>query len=63
MKIKVDKDKCISCGLCSSMCPEIFALDEDNKSELVKNPKTKEEENCAQEAIDTCPVEAISKED
>lgn len=62
MKVKVDKDKCISCGLCTNMCPNIFLMDEDNKSEVVKQPSTKEEEACAKEAIEACPVEAISEE-
>ncbi|MCF7794801.1 ferredoxin [Patescibacteria group bacterium] len=61
MKVKVDKDKCISCGLCANMCPDIFIMDEDNKSEVTKQPSAKEE-SCAKEAIDSCPVEAISEE-
>jgi len=60
MKIKVNKNDCISCGLCVNICPNIFTMDEDNKSEVVKQPSTKEEIACAKEAIKSCPVEAIS---
>lgn len=59
MKIKVDKEKCVSCGLCTNMCPDYFNLDENNKSEVIKQPKTEQEENIVKEAIDACPVEAI----
>jgi ferredoxin len=62
MKVKVDKNKCISCGLCANMCPKTFIMDEDNKSEVLKQPNTKEEVSCAKEAIESCPVEAISEE-
>jgi ferredoxin len=62
MKVKVDKDKCISCGLCANTCPNTFIMDEDNKSKVIKQPSTKDEEVCAKEAIESCPVEAISEE-
>jgi ferredoxin len=53
--VKVDKEKCIGCGACVSVCPEGFGLS-DGKAH-VKNPKA----DCIQEAIETCPVDAISK--
>jgi ferredoxin len=37
-------------------------MDEDNKSKVIKQPSTKDEEVCAKEAIESCPVEAISEE-
>jgi len=55
----VDKDKCIGCGLCTSICPDVFELGDDGKSH-VKNPKTCEKSNCCKEAADSCPVQAIS---
>ncbi len=58
--IKIDSEKCISCGTCVAMMPEVFELDDEMKSK-VKNPdienkisKTKLEEVAA-----SCPVEAI----
>ena len=29
MRAKVDKDSCISCGACVSICPEVFEFDDD----------------------------------
>ncbi|MBU3804700.1 MAG: ferredoxin, partial [Candidatus Cellulosilyticum pullistercoris] len=29
MKAFVDKDTCIGCGLCPSICPDVFAMDDD----------------------------------
>jgi ferredoxin len=56
VSVKVDKKKCIGCGLCESMCPEVFKLGSDGKS-LVKNPKGK----CnLKEVADSCPVQAIT---
>lgn len=32
MKATVDKDLCISCGLCIQTCPDVFDWDDDDKA-------------------------------
>lgn len=54
--IKVDKNTCIGCGLCANMCPDVFAMDDDGKSEVIGQ----ENVSCAKEAEGACPVSAIS---
>ncbi len=51
-------DKCIGCETCVEICPEVFAMDENNTFAIVKNPESKAA--CVEEAIDACPVEAIT---
>lgn len=58
-KIVVDKDKCIGCGSCVSIAEEYFKLGEGGKSEVIKDYDEKDEA-IVKEAIDACPVEAIS---
>ena len=53
-----DQEKCIGCGLCTSICPNVFELGADGKAH-VKNPGGDAEQKI-QEAIDGCPVKAIS---
>jgi len=56
--VKVDPNKCIGCGVCASMCPEVFELGDDGKSH-VKNPEGK----CnLEEVAKSCPAGAISLE-
>jgi ferredoxin len=37
MSYKVNKEKCIGCGYCVSVCPEVFELGEDGKSKIKKD--------------------------
>jgi ferredoxin len=56
MKITLHTDKCISCGLCTSIAPDIFSLDTGTVS-LNKDPKTftEEDKKLAREASAACP--------
>lgn len=53
---KVNKETCIGCGLCASICEEVFEMTSDGKA------KVKADKNlpCVKEAIESCPVDAIS---
>jgi len=57
--VRIDKEKCISCGSCEAVTPELFEM-KDNKAHVKKQPESEEEINKAKEAIAICPVEAIS---
>jgi len=57
-KIVVDQDLCIGCGACVNLCPEVFELDDNAKSQVINNKC----ENCdSQMVIDSCPVGAIKE--
>ncbi len=53
----VDYDTCVGCGSCVDLCPEVFEL-RDEKAWVIGEDKCGTC-NC-QEAIDICPVQAIS---
>jgi ferredoxin len=55
--VMVDREECISCGLCVSLAPEVFRF-EDGKS-IAYNPFGATEDIIKQ-CIDNCPVSAIS---
>jgi len=52
--VKIDKEKCIGCGACASICPESFKMTGD-KAEF-----TGKKAECMKDAKDSCPVEAIN---
>lgn len=57
MKIKIDKEKCIGCGLCEGICGGIFRIGDDGKAFAI-NPKLII--YCVQKAVDECPSNAIT---
>ncbi|MDZ7611713.1 MAG: ferredoxin [Candidatus Moranbacteria bacterium] len=58
-KIIVDQEKCIGCGRCTEICPDVFKLNQNRKSEVLSHEKNIA---CAKKASDECPTEAIEVE-
>lgn len=58
MKVKIDEDACIGCELCTQICSEIFEM-KDDLAVAVASPNSPEEEECANEAAESCPTDAI----
>ncbi|MBU1450156.1 MAG: ferredoxin, partial [Proteobacteria bacterium] len=44
-------------GNCEAVCPEVFKLNEDERSQVIKPEGGPD---CVEDAIDQCPAEAIS---
>lgn len=56
MALKINDD-CTGCGVCTDIAPDIFKIGDDGLAKVVNangDPKK------AQEAVDSCPVGAIS---
>lgn len=60
MKVKVDPEVCIGCGLCVSSVPAVFRMGENDRAEAYADPTSKDEA-AVREAMDACPVSAISE--
>lgn len=59
MKPIVDKDTCIGCGLCPSICPECFDMEDDGKAGAIVDEVPDGAVDGAKEAEEGCPVDAI----
>lgn len=53
--LKVRQNECISCGLCVSLCPDVFIINKSGKAEVFNSNNL----DCARQAVQNCPVEAI----
>jgi len=57
--IKINKERCIGCGLCVSLCPDVFELTKNGKSKIKKNANIEKNKEDIKKAKKNCPVEAI----
>lgn len=57
MKANVDQDICVGCGMCTGIAPDSFQMNDEGKAEF----GAESDDKLVQEAIDSCPVSAISK--
>lgn len=58
MKVKVDAELCVGCGLCVNTSPEIFEMKDDKAILKVDTVPAGREDSCKQ-SKDECPTEAI----
>ena len=63
MKVDVNKKKCIGCGLCIALVPEVFDFDEDGKAYVKIKDVKKDLKEKVKEAYESCPTGAIEIEE
>ncbi|MEG0077653.1 ferredoxin [Anaerorhabdus sp.] len=57
MKIKIN-DGCIGCGMCTTICPDVFRMNDEGLAVvMIENPIGFEKETA--DAKDSCPVQVI----
>lgn len=61
MKLTVDQDLCISCGLCIDLCPAVLDWNDDGKAHAIVDEVPADAEDDAREAMESCPSEAIQE--
>lgn len=59
-KVTLDKDLCISCGVCNAICPQVFDWDDDGKMKTLVDEVPDELLEAAEEAQAACPTGAIT---
>ncbi len=61
MRVTVDEETCIGCGLCAETCPEVFEMKDDKAVAKMDEVLDNLADTC-REAAEECPVEAIQVE-
>jgi ferredoxin len=60
MRITVDDDRCAGHGMCLTLCPEVFTLNDDGYAEALVIDIPVEFHAAVREAIECCPEHAIT---
>ncbi len=67
-KIIIDQEGCIRCGKCSALCPKVFEMNAQGKSQLKvdyqengpADGSVPNEISCVKDAEENCPVDVIT---
>lgn len=59
MKVVVDFTKCTGLGICESLAPDFFEVNDEGDLVLLKEDITDEELQAVEEAVSGCPTEAL----
>jgi ferredoxin len=62
-RIVVDYDKCTGLGICESIAPDVFEVDDDGSLQLLVEAPGEDRRGELQEAVEGCPTGALSIED
>ena len=62
MQAFINKNTCIGCGLCASICSAVFAMDDDGTATAVLYEVPEGSWDLAKEARDSCPSSSVMLE-
>ena len=62
MRAFVERDSCIGCEACVGICPEVFSMDDEGISVAIDKEIAADLLESAEEAMECCPVSAITVE-
>ena len=63
MKVKINEEECIGCGACVSLCPEVFDFNDEGYATAKKEEISEELSQKVIDALESCPVDAIKRND
>ena len=63
MEVVLNRDACIGCGACAALCEDIFEIDNEGLSKVIKEEVKDEEVELTRDAIESCPTGAITLEE
>ncbi|WP_455538328.1 ferredoxin [Terrisporobacter sp.] len=59
MKAYVDDATCIGCETCPKVCPEVFHMTDEGIAHAIDGKIPEDVQGKAEQAAESCPVEAI----
>ena len=63
MKVKIIKEKCLGCGMCVGINSDVFEFDDDGLAKANNENINDGNTQTVEDAVNSCPVDAIEKEE
>jgi ferredoxin len=63
MKVILDRDKCTGLGICESIAPDHFEIADDGAVVLLRDDVPPDERATLEEAVRSCPTDALRLSD
>jgi ferredoxin len=59
MQVILDRDKCTGLGICESVAPDHFEIDDDGELVVLRDDVTDDERATIEDAVRQCPTGAL----
>ena len=56
----IEQDLCIGCGMCETICPEVFELRDDGLAYVINEEPVEDLYPAIEESMEACPTECIT---
>jgi len=63
MKIVMDRGRCTGIGVCESIAPEYFEVDDDGSLRILDENVGDDDRDTVEEAVHSCPARALALEE
>ena len=59
-RVQVDRDRCVGSGVCESLAPEVFEIDDDGVLQVLREEPAPDDLDGVRDAVQSCPARALA---
>lgn len=58
--VQVDRERCVGSGVCESLAPEVFEIDDDGVLQVLREDPAADQLDEVRDAVQSCPARALT---
>ena len=58
-RVQVDRERCVGSGVCESLAPDVFEIDDDGVLQVHREEPAADELDDVRDAVQQCPARAL----
>ncbi|RBY77317.1 ferredoxin [Blastococcus sp. TF02-09] len=58
-RVQVDRERCVGSGVCESIVPEVFEIDDDGVLQVLRQEPPADDLDGVRDAVQSCPARAL----